>query len=199
MLNNIRKCLLVGSLGITFQPVVAKTILAPQIDVNIPQQDLIVDDFVKIMDGLNLLSIQGQTSPTVDTVMQAIDLNFDPDKTAGQVIGSFITSRDDLIGLNCDEERCTAEFTGEKTLVKLNGVKLPGLGEPTLIIEDSVSIDYRIPKTSGTLELCKIKGLVLKAGFISQKLDGLYIETDDEGIAKAFIDVGTAGTYPKSC
>lgn len=183
----------------SMQPVTAKTIVQPYFDVEIPKEDISVSDFNKIMDGLSFMSIEGQTTPTVSLLLENMDISFDPEKTAGKVITAIVDSRDEIGEMLCNTERCTAKFTGQKVRMKLDGISLPGLGQADLIIENTVQIDYIIPNDSGRLELCKLQGLKLKAGFLTQNVDGLLIELDGDSVVKSFLDVGTGGTYPKSC
>lgn len=198
-MKRIVKNIVLTATCLFMQPVTAKTNVKPYFDIEIPKEDVSVSDFIKIMDGLSFMSIEGPTNPTISLLLENMDISFDPEKTVGQVITAVVESRDEVGEMLCNTERCTATFTGRKVRMKLDGVSLPGLGQADLIIENTVQIDYIIPQDSGRLELCKLQGLKLKAGFLTQNIDGLLIELDGDSVAKAFLDVGTGGSYPKSC
>lgn len=198
-MKRIVQFIFLTTICLSMQSVMAKPEVQPYFDVEIPKEDVSVSDFTKIMNGLSFMSIEGQTEPTISLLMENMDIAFDPESTTGQVINAVVGSRDEVGQMDCNEDRCTAKFTGQRVRTTLRGISFPGLGQADLIVENMVQIDYIIPKDSGKLELCKLQGLKLKAGFLTQNVDGLLIELNGDDVVKAFLDVGTGGSYPQAC
>lgn len=167
------------------------------IDVPLEQED--AADVKHVLDKLQRLTSNSKTALSAREFFQILDL---PDgfKTYEEQI---INSRDQDINITCDNigERCIGVSDGQKLNFTLSDISIPILGNPDVKLATRIQVEFKINSKASLAEVCRIEGIKVKSGFISQNVDGLIVsltENDNPAIKEFKADVGIGGKYPSN-
>ena len=105
----------------------------------------------------------------------------------------------DLINVDCEGLTCrvSTRFAPGQIMVKTPGMRVPGLGWPSVTLASKADAYIRISEDHRHVEICKVTGIRLGLSFMAADLDGGNFDVNTDGsVSKMELDAGPGGSYP---
>lgn len=171
---------------------------SPRIDIDVPTENIPADVLKNVIWDLADMSLKGEkVEVSFADFLAKVPLPADFEPYADLILDS----RDEMMEIECQGFSCVGSSSGRDIQFKLDNVDIPILGNPTILLSPSIKVNYRFNEDLSLLELCRISGIRVRSGLITQNVDGAKIVMGkDDQVESIKVDVGFAGSYPiNSC
>lgn len=190
-----------------------------KIDIQIPQDDINPDDISRVLNAADGFVVEGVQEIDIRALAAKVEVSGD----FKPVFDNLIASRDPIATLECRSRKCKLVSTGRDFSFKAEGITVPVIGTPTLMLTKKIDVYFELTENRNRLEACRIDGLKVKAGLFVQNVEGALVEVEDldeaggpallgteevgedpekpessKRIKNLKVDAGTGGSYPST-
>lgn len=165
-----------------------------RVNVNIPTDTVTVEQAQELLNVFSSSIVEGKTEIVLADELAKVNVPAEY-KT---LVDKIVASRDTSAFVECSGRKCKITSSGKALDFKIDGVKIPVLGTPSVSLGKSLEIYTKVAEDGQRAEVCKIIGIAVKVGFVKPAVEGALIEIADGKIKTLLVDAGAGGSYPSN-